>query len=101
MCTFILLIIGYTMYRYEAFAINTTNISPIDPYMWLLTIALVIASVAVPFINNRMMAIIVTRGAGYLVAFMFTIFLATYLSLIKLLVVSVSVIFFIHFIYHF
>src|SRR5690625_777160 len=70
MCTFILLIIGYTMYRYEAFAINTTNISPIDPYMWLLTIALVIAIVAVPFINNRMMALIVKGGAGYIIALM-------------------------------
>ena len=100
MCTFILLIIGYTMYRYEAFAINTTNISPIDPYMWLLTIALVIAIVAVPFINNRMMAIIVTGGAGYLVALMFTIFRAPDLALTQLLVETVSVILFMLVFYH-
>src|SRR5699024_7441461 len=37
MCVFIVLVIGYTMFRYDAFAINTANLSPIDPYMWILT----------------------------------------------------------------
>src|SRR5690625_7487211 len=91
MCTFILLIIGYTMYRYEAFAINTTNISPIDPYMWLLTIALVIAIVAVPFINIRMMVIFVTVVYGFLVVLFFFIFHVLVFSLHKLIFAHVSV----------
>src|SRR5699024_10130328 len=43
MCAFIVLIIGYTIFRYDAFAINTENISPIDPYMWILAILLVVS----------------------------------------------------------
>ncbi len=30
MCVFMILLFGYTMFRYDAFAIDTTNLSPID-----------------------------------------------------------------------
>lgn len=94
MCTFILLLMGYTMYRYEAFAINTINLSPIDPYMWIVVIAFVASIIAVPFINNRIMAIVVTGVAGFLVALMFTIFRAPDLALTQLLIETVTVILF-------
>ena len=100
MCAFIVLIIGYTIFRYDAFAINTENISPIDPYMWILAILLVVSVVAVPFTNNRMTAIIVTGVAGFLVALMFTIFRAPDLALTQLLVETVSVILFMLVFYH-
>ena len=100
MCVFIVLVIGYTMFRYDAFAINTANLSPIDPYMWILTIALIVALVAVPFINNRVTAIIVTGVAGFLVSLMFTIFRAPDLALTQLLVETVSVILFMLVFYH-
>ena len=100
MCTFIVLVIGYTMFRYDAFAINTDNLSPIDPYMWIVAILLVVSVVAVPFINNRMTAIIVTGVAGFLVALMFTIFRAPDLALTQLLVETVSVILFMLVFYH-
>lgn len=94
MCTFILLLMGYTMYRYDAFAINTSNLSPIDPFMWGVVITFVASIVAVPFINNRITAIVVTGVAGYLVALMFTIFRAPDLALTQLLVETVTVILF-------
>ncbi|MFD1445323.1 Na+/H+ antiporter subunit A [Oceanobacillus profundus] len=100
MCTFIVLLIGYTMFRYDAFAINTDNLSPIDPYMWIVAILLVISVVAVPFINNRITAIIVAGVAGFLVALMFTIFRAPDLALTQLLVETVSVILFMLVFYH-
>lgn len=94
MCVFIVLLIGYTTVRNDAFAINTTNLSPIDPYMWILTIALIIALVAVPFINNRMTAFIVTGVAGFIVSLMYVIFRAPDLALTQLLVETVTVILF-------
>src|SRR5699024_2902544 len=75
-CTFIVLIICYTTFCYDAFAINTENVSPIDPYMWILAILLVASVVAVPFINSRMTAIIIAGVVGFLVALMFTFFRA-------------------------
>ena len=100
MCTFIVLIIGYTTFRYDAFAINTENVSPIDPYMWILAILLVASVVAVPFINSRMTAIIIAGVVGFLVALMFTIFRAPDLALTQLLVETVSVILFMLVFYH-
>lgn len=100
MSTFTVLLIGYTMFRYGAFAINTDNISPIDPYMWILTILLVVSVVAVPITNNRMTAIIVTGVVGFIVALMFTIFRAPDLALTQLLVETVSVILFMLVFYH-
>ena len=94
MCTFILLLMGYTMYRYDAFAINTSNLSPIDPFMWGVVITFVASIIAVPFINNRITAIVVTGAAGFLVALMFTIFRAPDLALTQLLVETVTVILF-------
>lgn len=94
MCLFIVLLIFYTMYRYDGFAFNTTNLSPIDPYMWITVIAFLISIVAIPFINNRITAVIVAGAAGYLVALMFTIFRAPDLALTQLLIETVSVILF-------
>ena len=38
MIAFMILILGYTMVQFDAFSINTTNLSPIQPYMWILSI---------------------------------------------------------------
>ena len=94
MCVFMVLLIFYTMFKYDGFKLSTDNLSPIEPYMWLVLIAFVASIVAVPFINNRMTAIIVTGAAGYLVAIMFTIFRAPDLALTQLLIETVSVILF-------
>lgn len=94
MCTFIVLLLIYTMFRYDAFTINTTNVSPIEPFMWLVVSMFVISIVAIPFINNRITAIVVTGVAGFLVALMFTVFRAPDLALTQLLIETVTVILF-------
>ena len=86
--------------QFDAFAINTTNLSPIDPYMWILAILFIGSVVAVPFINNRITAIIVAGVAGFLVSLIFTIFRAPDLALTQLLVETVTVILFMLVFYH-
>ncbi|RLL47754.1 Na+/H+ antiporter subunit A [Oceanobacillus piezotolerans] len=100
MCAFIVFLIIYTMIRYDAFSINTANVSPIEPFMWFVVIAFVVSIISVPFINNRMTAVVMTGVAGYLVALMFTIFRAPDLALTQLLVETVSVILFMLVFYH-
>src|SRR5699024_12469313 len=92
MCSFIVSHIVYTMVRYCELEVMSENISIIDPYMWVLTIILVVSVVAIPFINNRITAIIVTGATGYIVALMFAIFRAPDLALTQLLVETVTVI---------
>lgn len=94
MCVFIVLLIFYTMFRYDGFALQTSNLSPIEPHMWLVIIAFVLAIVAIPFINNRMTAVILAGVAGYLVALMFAIFRAPDLALTQLMIETISVILF-------
>lgn len=94
MSIFIVFILAYTMVRFDAFAINTSNLSPIEPYMWILSIIFIASVIAVPFINNRITAIIMTSVAGFMVALMFTIFRAPDLALTQLLVETVSVVLF-------
>lgn len=94
MCTFIVLLMIYTMFRYDAFTINTTNVSPIEPFMWVVASMFVVSIIAIPFINNRITAIVVTGVGGFLVALMFTIFRAPDLALTQLLIETVTVILF-------
>ena len=91
-CAFAILLFIYTMLRFDAFVISTENLSGIDPYMWGVMLLLVASVIAVPFINNRITAIIVTGFAGFLVALMFTVFRAPDLALTQLLIETVSVI---------
>jgi len=62
--------------------------------MWVVVIAFVASIIAVPFVNNRVIAIVVTGAAGFLVALMFIIFRAPDLALTQLLVETVTVILF-------
>lgn len=94
MCTFIVFLVLYTLFKYDAFAIGTQYVSEIEPYMWIVALLLIAAVITVPFVNNRMMAVIVAGTAGFLVALMFTVFRAPDLALTQLLVETVSVILF-------
>ncbi|UJL48263.1 Na+/H+ antiporter subunit A [Virgibacillus sp. NKC19-16] len=94
MAIFIVMILGYTMIRYNAFAIDMTNVSEITPYMWLLVIVFTAATIAVPFINNRITAVIVIGVIGFLLALFFVQFRAPDLALTQLLVETVTIVLF-------
>jgi multicomponent Na+:H+ antiporter subunit A len=100
MCVFIILLLGYTMYRYDAFAIDTVNVSGIDPFMWIITIVFIAATLVIPFINHRMTAIIVVGVIGFLLALLFVVFRAPDLALTQLLVETVTVVLFMLAFYH-
>src|SRR5699024_7869372 len=73
----------------------------IDPYMWIIALLFVVSVVAIPFINNRITAIIMLGVSGFTVALMFTIFRAPDLALTQLLVETVTVALFLLVFYHF
>ena len=100
MIAFMILILGYTMVQFDAFSINTTNLSPIQPYMWILSIIFIGSVIAVPFISNRITAIIVVGITGFLVSLMFVLFRAPDLALTQLLVEAVTTVLFMLVFYH-
>jgi multicomponent Na+:H+ antiporter subunit A len=100
MSVFMILLFAYTMYRYDAFAIDTVNITGIDPFMWILSIVFIGATVVIPFINHRITAIVVVGVIGFLLALFFVVFRAPDLALTQLLVETVTVVLFMLVFYH-
>ncbi|MCL7746891.1 Na+/H+ antiporter subunit A [Halalkalibacter alkaliphilus] len=100
MSVFMILLFAYTMYRYDAFAIDTVNTTGIDPFMWILSIVFIGATVVIPFINHRITAIVVVGVIGFLLALFFVVFRAPDLALTQLLVETVTVVLFMLVFYH-
>lgn len=94
MNVFIILLVGYTMFRYDVFAVDTVNNSAISPFMWALSAVFILATLAVPFINNRLAVIIVAGVIGFMMALFFVQFRAQDLALTQLLIESVFVVLF-------
>ncbi|UOE95617.1 Na+/H+ antiporter subunit A [Alkalihalobacillus sp. LMS39] len=100
MLTFFILAIGYTFIRYEAFAIDTVNVAPISPFMWILVLIFIAATLSVPFIHHRISAVIVVGVIGFLIALFFAVFSAPDLVLTQLLVETVMVVLLLLAFYH-
>ncbi|RKD73061.1 multisubunit sodium/proton antiporter MrpA subunit [Sinobaca qinghaiensis] len=94
MSIFIVLLLAYTMFRYDAFSMPTENISPIPGYMWVLVLLFILTTVVVPFINDRMAVIIIVGALGFLVAIFFVAFRAPDLALTQFLIETVVVVLF-------
>ncbi|MFD2830150.1 Na+/H+ antiporter subunit A [Corticicoccus populi] len=100
MCLFIVGLIFYTMFKFDGFSFHLENISPVEPYMWIVIGLLTASVVLLLFVKNRLTAIILTGVAGYVVAFMFVVFRAQDLALTQLLIETVSVVLFMLVFYH-
>ncbi|MEB1808142.1 MAG: Na+/H+ antiporter subunit A [Bacillaceae bacterium] len=100
MITFTVLLLGYTFIRYDVFAIDTINVATISPYMWILTLVFIAATLSVPFINHRITAIIIVGVIGFLLALFFAVFRAPDLVLTQLLVETVMVVLLLLAFYH-
>ncbi|MBP1968737.1 multicomponent Na+:H+ antiporter subunit A [Virgibacillus natechei] len=100
MCGFSILLLGYTMYRYDAFAIDTASTSSISPFMWIVALVFIGATISIAFVNHRITAVIVIGIIGFLLALLFVIFRAPDLALTQLLVETVTVVLFMLVFYH-
>jgi multicomponent Na+:H+ antiporter subunit A len=100
MFVFIIGLLGYTMIKYDIFAIDLINVAEISPYMFVIIIVLLATTVALPFISHRITAIIATGVMGFLVALLFVVFRAPDLALTQLLVETVMVVLFLLAFYH-
>ncbi|KYG33401.1 Na+/H+ antiporter subunit A [Alkalihalobacillus trypoxylicola] len=100
MIIFMIGLFTYTLIRYDAFSINLTNTSAIDPYMWVILGTMILATLSVPFIQNRMAIVIVVGVIGFLLALVFVVFRAPDLALTQLLIESVTVVLFMIVFYH-
>ncbi|EGL82285.1 monovalent cation/H+ antiporter, subunit 1 [Caldalkalibacillus thermarum TA2.A1] len=100
MSVFMILLLGYATYRYQALAIDMESVAPISTYVWILAIVFILSTLSVPFINHRLTAIIAVGVIGYLLALLFVVFRAPDLALTQLLVETVMVVLFLLCFYH-
>ncbi|SHS02599.1 NADH:ubiquinone oxidoreductase subunit 5 (chain L)/multisubunit Na+/H+ antiporter, MnhA subunit [Mycobacteroides abscessus subsp. abscessus] len=97
---FFILILGYTLYKKDAFVIDTANVSNIGFYELVLSLLIVVATITILFAKSRLTSIILLGAVGYTVALFFVVFRAPDLALTQLVIETVSVALFLLCFYH-
>lgn len=97
---FFILILGYTLFKKDAFVIDTTNVSSIGFYELILSLLIVVATITILFAKSRLTSIILLGAVGYTVALFFVVFRAPDLALTQLVIETVSVALFLLCFYH-
>ncbi|NIK79272.1 multicomponent Na+:H+ antiporter subunit A [Paenibacillus castaneae] len=97
---FLIISIAITMGISNSVRLDFTQYAPMSLYEAVIIFALIVSVIAVPFARTRMMAIILTGTAGYMVTLFFVIFRAPDLALTQMIVETVSVTLFLLCFYH-
>ncbi len=98
--SFFILILGYTLYKKDAFVIDTANVSSIGFYELVLSLLIVVSTITILFAKSRLTSIILLGAVGYTVALFFVVFRAPDLALTQLVIETVSVALFLLCFYH-
>ncbi|MBD2871783.1 Na+/H+ antiporter subunit A [Paenibacillus arenilitoris] len=97
---FLIVSVAMTMAGSGGMRVDLSDFAPMSLYEAVIIFALVASVIAVPFARSRMMAIILTGTAGYMVTLFFVIFRAPDLALTQMIVETVSVTLFLLCFYH-
>jgi len=97
---FLIAAVTITMSRESSLSFNFNDFAPISLYEALIIVVLLAAAIAVPFAQSRLLSIILTGAAGYMVTLFFVIFRAPDLALTQMIVETVSVALFLLCFYH-
>ncbi|MGG1634333.1 Na+/H+ antiporter subunit A [Paenibacillus sp. NRS-1760] len=97
---FLIVSLGLTMIQEKVNVFQFSDYAPISVYEAVIIIVLVLSVIAIPFTKSRMMAIILTGAAGYMVTLFFVILQAPDLALTQMIVETVSVTLFLLCFYH-
>lgn len=94
MLIFIVGLVTWTFIKFDAFQYNFENLTAVPPYLWILILVLLAASISMPFIKHRLSSILVLGVIGFLIALLFVVFRAPDLALTQLLIETVVVVLF-------
>ncbi|QTH45362.1 Na+/H+ antiporter subunit A [Cohnella sp. LGH] len=76
------------------------KLAPVSAYETIVVCVMVVAALAIPWIKNRIAAILVTGAVGYMVTLLFVLYRAPDLALTQMIVETVSVALFLLCFYH-
>ncbi|KYG35077.1 Na+/H+ antiporter subunit A [Alkalihalobacillus trypoxylicola] len=91
MLLFIIGVVGYTFYRFNSVSLQLSEASYVPPYVIGILLILIISTLAIPFMKNRITLIIVLGLVGLSISLIFAIFSAQDLALTQLLVETVTI----------
>ncbi|WP_416149282.1 Na+/H+ antiporter subunit A [Salipaludibacillus sp. HK11] len=100
MFVFLIIVMGYMLWKTNAIAIDMANTAEIPVYMYFITASLILATLVIPFVAKRISAIVLVGVVGFLIALLFAVFRAPDLALTQLLVETVVVVLFLLVFYH-
>jgi multicomponent Na+:H+ antiporter subunit A len=92
--------LGWALYHSGAIAVDMSSFAPVSLYEAVINIVLILAVITIPFVSSRMIVIILSGAAGYMVTLFFVIFRAPDLALTQMIVETVSVTLFLLCFYH-
>ncbi|EOR24243.1 monovalent cation/H+ antiporter subunit A [Niallia nealsonii AAU1] len=98
--SFFTLILSYTLFTKDGFKIDTSLLAPIGGYEAVLSLVLVISTIAILFSKSRLTSIILLGAVGYTVSLFYVVFRAPDLALTQLVIETVSVALFLLCFYH-
>ncbi len=98
--SFFTLILFYTLFAKDGFKIDTSLLAPIGGYEAVLSLVLVISTIAILFSKSRLTSIILLGAVGYTVSLFYVVFRAPDLALTQLVIETVSVALFLLCFYH-
>lgn len=97
---FFIVTLGVSLIVAGPFQIDTSSYAPITVYEAVTLSALIVPVIALPFVRSRLMAIILTGAAGYIVTLFYVLLRAPDLALTQMIVETVSVMLFLLCFYH-
>jgi multicomponent Na+:H+ antiporter subunit A len=93
-------LLGFALYRKNAFTITLDNLAPIGVYELILAFVIVVCSISIILAKSRLTAIILLGAVGYTVSLFFVLFRAPDLALTQLVIETISVALFLLCFYH-
>lgn len=97
---FFIAVLGGGLLLIDHIEFDMTDYAPMSFYEAVAILGLVIPVIVLPFVRTRLMAIILTGAAGYMVTLFFVLFRAPDLALTQMVVETVSVMLFLLCFYH-
>ncbi|GGG20108.1 Na+/H+ antiporter subunit A [Paenibacillus abyssi] len=97
---FFIAVLGYLLFKLDVFNWRNAELAELSIYEVVLTAVLVAATLAVPFAQKRLTAIILVGAVGYMIVLFFVILSAPDLALTQMIVETVSVTLFLLCFYH-
>lgn len=89
--SFIIVALGSTLLLSDGIPWGALDLAPVSAYETIIAIVMVAAALAIPWMSNRVAAILVAGAVGYMVSLLFVLYRAPDLALTQMIVETVSV----------